>query len=137
MNDEIRDSSGNLVGYDGKKIIGLEVMIATFQGRLERIESNQGDLKIIQNEMRKEMKDLSKKLDVFCMTFRETVSDVNAANKKSETALLTATTAQKTADDISLRIETFFSSLKFGSKITAAVVAVGGVILGIIEFLKK
>ena len=141
---KIRDSNGNLVAFNGKELLGLEIMLTTFQGRLERIESNQGDVKIIQNEMRKEMKEISKTLSVFCQTFHETVSDVNAANKKSNDALETASEAlassnesKKVAIDINERIDTFFKSLALGSKITGAVVAVAAFVFAIIEYFKK
>lgn len=74
-----RDSEGRIIGHpsNADDPTRFEVLLERYSGRMDRIESNQGDMAVEQKEMHSKIDNMDKNISTMVQYYRETLNKQN------------------------------------------------------------
>lgn len=129
-----RDSEGRIVGFpsDPDNPTRFEVLLERYSGRMDRIESNQGDMAVEQKEMHAKIDNMDRNISTMTQYYRETL---NKQNEMQEEIC-------KTPDGLKCRIgnaerglSTIFGGIKTAAWIIGMLIAFSGAAFAAIKLL--
>lgn len=124
-----RDKNGKLIAYQNKPGCAFgEVLAIKIEGRMERIESNVGDTRIVINKTQTDIDNMKKQLSTMCGQTRELMNEVRVYAQVQEDVEI-----PKRLTKVERKVIVIERITKFGAYVIGAVFTGVGVLLGYLK----